>query len=98
MIYTVYILICSDYSYYTGVTNDLERRIWEHETGVDRKAYTYRKRPVKLVFHENFNDVNQAIDFEKQVKGWRRKKKEPLISGRWDLLPELSINYGKKSQ
>ncbi|MEP4533213.1 MAG: GIY-YIG nuclease family protein [Cyclobacteriaceae bacterium] len=68
------------------------------KTGVDRKAYTYRKRPVKLVFHENFNDVNQAIDFEKQVKGWRRKKKEALISGRWDLLPELSINYGKKSQ
>ena len=96
MIYTVYILLCRDGSYYTGITNDLERRLWEHETGCDPKAYTFRRRPLKLVFHEDFRDVNRAIDFEKQIKGWRREKKEALINGRWDLLPELSVNYTKK--
>ena len=43
-----------------------------------------------MVFYEDFNDVNQAIAFEKQVKGWRRAKKEALINGNWELLPELA--------
>jgi putative endonuclease len=90
--YFVYILLCSDNSYYTGVTNDIDRRLYEHESGTDRKAYTFKRRPVKLVFQEVFNDVNQAIAFEKQVKGWRRAKKEAIINGDWDVLPELSRN------
>jgi len=88
--YFVYILRCNDGSYYTGITNDLERRLDEHEKGLNQSCYTYKKRPLKLVFHEWFTDVHQAIAFEKQVKGWRRDKKEALINGRWDLLPELS--------
>jgi putative endonuclease len=91
--YFVYILLCSDNSYYTGVTNDLERRLYEHETGLDPKSYTFKRRPLKLVFQENFNDVNEAIAFEKQVKGWRRAKKEAIINGDWHLLPELSKKY-----
>ncbi len=87
--YTVYILKCSDGSYYTGVTNDIDRRLKEHEQGLN-KGYTHNRRPVILVFTEHFQDVNHAISFEKQVKGWRRVKKEALINGRWDLLPELS--------
>jgi len=47
---------------------------------------------VQLVFYETFNDINQAIAFEKQVKGWRRAKKEAIIRGDWELLPELSKN------
>lgn len=90
--YFVYILLCSDNSYYTGITNNLERRVYEHENGFDRKAYTFKRRPLKLVFCEAFNDVNQAIAFEKQVKGWRREKKEAIINGDWHLLPELSKN------
>lgn len=89
--YFVYILLCSDNSYYTGVTNDLERRLYEHENGLDPGSYTCKRRPLKLVFCENFNDVNQAIAFEKQVKGWSRKKKEAIIAGNWDLLPGLSV-------
>ena len=96
MIYTVYILRCADGTYYTGVTNDLDRRVWEHQSGHDSRAYTFRRRPLKLVFQEHFPDVNQAIAFEKQVKGWRRAKKEALIARRWDLLPELSIAYIRK--
>ena len=88
--YHVYILQCSDGSYYTGVTNNIERRLIEHQSGENKGCYTYRRRPVKLVFNYVFNDVNQAIAFEKQVKGWSRIKKEAIINGNWELLPELS--------
>jgi putative endonuclease len=89
--YFVYILLCNDNSYYTGVTNDLERRLYEHENGVNPNCYTCKRRPVKLVYNELFHDINQAIAFEKQVKGWKRIKKEAIINGDWHLLPELSI-------
>ena len=88
--YFVCILLCNDGSYYTGVTNDLERRLYEHENGIDVKSYTFKRKPLKLVFHEMFVDVNQAIAFEKQVKGWNRAKKEAIINGDWELLPKLS--------
>ncbi|MDB4922169.1 GIY-YIG nuclease family protein, partial [Mucilaginibacter sp.] len=83
---------CRDNSYYTGITNNLESRLYDHQTGIDPKAYTFKRRPVKMVFYEMFNDVNQAIAFEKQVKGWRRAKKEAIINGDWHLLPGLSKN------
>ncbi len=88
--YYVYILLCSDNSYYVGITNNVERRLVEHETGESRTSYTFKRRPLKLVFCENFPDVNQAIAFEKQIKGWRRAKKQALINGDWHLLPELA--------
>jgi putative endonuclease len=86
----VYILECADKSFYTGVTNNAEKRLVEHNTGIDRNSYTYIRRPVKLVFCETFADALQAIHFEKQIKGWSRKKKEALIAGKLHLLPELS--------
>jgi putative endonuclease len=89
--YFVYILLCYDNSFYTGVTNDLERRIWEHENKIDPSSYTSKRLPIKLVFHESFPDINQAIAFEKQIKGWKRSKKEAIINGDWHLLPELSL-------
>lgn len=91
--YTTYILECADGSYYVGVTNDIEVRVEQHKLGEDKKAYTFRRRPVKLVFTQHFPHVEDAIAFEKQVKGWRREKKEALIRGDWDALPELSRNY-----
>jgi len=89
--YFVYILKCSDQSYYTGVTNDIERRIAEHSEGLDEKSYTYKRRPIQLVYCETFIDINQAISFEKQIKGWSRKKKEALIEQNVDKLKESSI-------
>lgn len=94
--YYVYILLCSDNSYYTGVTNDIDRRIYEHELGLITKCYTYRRRPLKLVFYEIFQDINQAIAFEKQVKGWSRIKKQALIERDWDKLVQLSKNRQNK--
>jgi putative endonuclease len=78
--YYVYILKCSDKSYYTGITNNIERRLDEHNEGINDNAYTHDRRPVELVFTMEFNDVNEAIAFEKQVKGWSRKKKEAIIA------------------
>ncbi len=91
----VYILQCADGAYYTGVTNDLGRRLQEHQTGYNPKAYTFKRRPVKMVFYEWFPDAGQAIAFEKQVKGWRREKKEALIRRDWASLPGLSVSYSK---
>jgi len=76
------------------VTNNLERRLYEHESGYDPKAYTFKRRPLRLVFNASFNDIHQAIAFEKQVKGWNRKKKEAIIDDNWHLLPELSKRHG----
>ena len=94
--YFVYILLCNDGSYYTGITNDLERRIFEHENGKDTNSYTFTRRPLKIVFHQDFPDPVQAIAFEKQVKRWSRKKKEAIINGDWHLLPGLSKNNMNK--
>jgi putative endonuclease len=87
--YFVYILKCSDDSYYTGVTNNLEKRINEHQSGII-KGYTSKRLPIRLLFSERFSDINQAIKFEKQIKGWSRKKKEALINRDFDLLVKLS--------
>ncbi|WP_297986114.1 GIY-YIG nuclease family protein [uncultured Chryseobacterium sp.] len=94
--YYVYIAKCSDNSYYTGITNDVERRINEHNDGLNAECYTYKRRPVTLVFYHEFGEVEQAILFEKQVKGWSRKKKEAIINNQWELLPELSMNKEKR--
>ena len=93
----VYILKCTDDSYYTGITNDLIRRLAEHEEGVNKDCYTFKRRPVALVFWEKFYDVNRAIAFEKQIKGWSRKKKETLINSDWSKLKELAKCKNKSS-
>lgn len=97
-IYYTYILKYADNSYYTGVTNDIEERFRQHQSGYNERSYTYSRRPVELVFQYEFNDIHQAIAFEKQVKGWNRKKKEAIINGEWDKLPELSMNSIKKKE
>lgn len=63
---------------YIGVTNDLERRVKEHKSGVI-SGFTKKYNCIKLVYYECFSDINQAIDREKQLKGWVRKRKEDLI-------------------
>ena len=68
----------------------MDRRLLEHEKGISSDSYTSMRRPVELVFVELFNDVMQAIAFEKQVKGWSRKKKEAIIKDNWDSLPKLA--------
>ena len=91
--YYVCILKCSDGSYYTGVTNDIERRIYEHNSEENEKSYTYKRRPVILVYYDSFSNINNAIAYEKQIKGWSRKKKEALINSKLHRLPLQSKNY-----
>ena len=82
----VYILKCADGTYYTGVTNDVERRLQQHNKGINPKSYTFKRRPLSLVYSERFSDFNQAIAWEKKVKDWSTAKKEALISGDWKRL------------
>ncbi|GAB3232329.1 GIY-YIG nuclease family protein [Algoriphagus aestuariicola] len=88
--YFVYILECSDSSYYTGVTNNLTRRLDEHQSGLDPYCYTYPRRPIEMVFVQEFQEIKAAISFEKQLKGWSRKKKEAVINGDWNKLKSLA--------
>ena len=86
----MYILECSDKSYYTGVTNNLEKRIGEHNSGYDSKSYRYNRRPVVLKFSQQFHDIIQTIALEKQIKEWTRKKKEAFMNEQWQELIKLS--------
>lgn len=80
-LYYVYILLCSDGLTYTGITNNLTRRIEEHEMGLNKTSFTYKRRPLKLIFHQEFNNVEQAIYFEKKIKKWSGKKEACI--GKW---------------
>ncbi len=85
----MYILECSDGSFYVGSTVDLERRLAQHQIGEGAK-YTARRRPVELRYCEQYDRVDEAFAREKQVQGWGREKRLALIEGRFDELPGLS--------
>lgn len=94
MEYYVYIMSStSNYTIYTGVTNNPVRRVYEHRTGADPDGFTTKYAVKKLVYYESTHDVLSAIAREKQIKSWSRKKKNTLIAGinpAWrDLYPEL---------
>ncbi len=89
MSFWVYILRCSDGSYYTGQTDNIEKRLAEHQNGI-KCVYTRRRRPVELVFTEYFATREEARDAERRIKGWSRLKKEALIRRDWDELVRLS--------
>jgi len=86
----IYILRCSDGSYYVGsVRGDLERRFAEHQSGAFG-GYTAARLPVTLVYSENFARIEDAVAAERRLKGWSRAKKEALIAGQLDRLPALA--------
>jgi len=80
-----YMLQCSDKSYYVGHTDELERRLAEHETGATG-GYTATRRPVQLAWFEEFPTREEAKVVEAQIKKWSRRKKEALITGKTDEL------------
>ena len=88
--YYVSIVRCRDNSLYTGITNDIGRRITEHNTGKLKTAYTYKRRPVILVFNQEFSNPSQAINFEKKLKKWSKQKKEALINGDFEMIQILA--------
>ena len=91
----MYILECADGSYYTGSTKYLEKRLSQHQAG-EGANHTKRHLPVKLVYYEEFQRIDHAFYREKQIQKWSRKKKEALINGNSELLPELSMAYRDK--
>lgn len=85
----LYILECADGSYYTGSTNNLELRLAQHQAGKGAN-HTQKHLPVKLVYFEEYERIDQAFYREKQVQGWSRKKKEALINSMPEKLHELA--------
>ena len=85
----MYILQCSDDSFYTGSTNNLELRLLQHQSG-EGANHTKKRLPVKLVYFEEYARIDEAFYREKQVQGWSRKKKEALINGMPDQLHHLA--------
>jgi len=88
----MYILECSDGSYYTGSTTNLELRLQQHQNG-EGANHTKKRLPVTLVYYEVYSRIDEAFYREKQVQGWSRKKKEALINGNPELLPQLAVAY-----
>ena len=87
----VYILKCADDSYYTGSTEQLDWRVAQHQAG-DGGEYTSARLPVTLVYAREFQTHDDVFRWERQIKGWSRKKKEALIEENWQALVELSKN------
>lgn len=86
----VYILECSDHTLYTGITNNLDRRFEEHQAGINPDSYTATRRPVSLLFAEEFSDYKLAYEWERKLKGWSGQKKRALIEENWDKLKKLA--------
>ncbi len=100
MTFWVYIVRCADGSYYTGHTDNLESRIAAHATGAIPGCYTLNRRPIELMFSQEFPARDDALAAEQQIKGWSRKKKEAMIAGDWGEVSRLArpsnINSGTK--
>lgn len=70
--------------------------MWEHQTGFNKECYTFNRRPVELKYSEHFKDINEAIAWEKQLKGWSRKKKQALFREDWEEIKQLAKSSTKK--
>lgn len=98
MPYAIYILKCSDGSYYTGSTRELEGRVEEHQTGAHPEAYTFNRRPVQLVWSEVVETYPEAFQWEHKIKGWSRAKKEALIRGDIEGIHEIVKTERKRRE
>jgi putative endonuclease len=94
----VYMLECADGAYYVGSYrgDDPAEREREHNAGHYPKAWTYRRRPVKMVWAQEYQVITEAIAFEQQIKRWSRTKKEAVIRGDWAALPVLARSYSRR--
>ena len=93
---SIYILQCADGSYYTGITRrSVEERLSEHAECLIADCYTFKRRPVKLVFTEHYEMITDAIAAERRIKGWSRAKKEAYMRGDFLTLVALSKRGSK---
>jgi tRNA/rRNA methyltransferase len=96
MAFYVYMLRCVDYSFYVGHTDNPDHRIEQHHAG-EIAGYTQNRRPVRLVFVQEFATREEALAAERQLKGWSRAKKEALILQNWDRVRRLAQNRTKQT-
>ena len=92
MSFWVYILRCIDGSYYTGHTDNLEHRFAQHMAGEIRGCYTHTRRPLTLIFSQDFPTRESALESEMQIKRWSRAKKLALANRDWEKLKILAMN------
>ena len=91
----MYILECADGTYYTGSTNHLQARMLEHNSG-EGANYTKKRRPVKLVYYEEFDRIEDTFEREKQIQRWSHGKKKALIEENIQKLKELAKKKFRK--
>ena len=91
--YYVYLMASFQQVLYVGVTNNLERRIYEHKTKMHPQSFTARYNIDRLVYCETFNDVRDALAREKQIKSWRRSKKIALIEETNPRWKDISLDW-----
>jgi len=94
MHFWVYLLRCADGSYYAGHTDDLQKRVVEHQAGYG-SDWTVRRRPVELAWCEYLPTRDEAFAFERRLKGWTRAKKEALIARDWERVHQLARSSEK---
>ncbi len=87
-LFYVYLLRCSEGSYYCGQTDNIELRMQQHYAG--EIGYTSTRKPLQLVWQGEFETREGALVFEQRIKGWSRAKKEALIAGDWAKIQELA--------
>ena len=94
----VYMLRCADGSYYVGSARgeSLDKRMGEHQSGT-LGGYTASRRPVELIYAEQFQFITDAIAAERRIKGWSRAKKQALVEGDWDRIQRLAKRAGTRS-
>jgi predicted GIY-YIG superfamily endonuclease len=85
----IYMLQCAEGSYYVGHTEDLEYRLGQHHAGTFVTCYTFQRRPLRLVFSQDFGTREEALEAERRIKGWSRAKKQALIAGNWGEINRL---------
>ncbi|MES2338488.1 MAG: GIY-YIG nuclease family protein [Pseudomonadota bacterium] len=95
MVFWTYLVRCSDGKYYAGHTDALEARIAAHLAGRG-SDFTARRQPVTFVWAQDFSSRLEALESERQIKGWSRAKKEALIAGDWDRVSQLARSFGAR--
>ncbi|GAY21377.1 MULTISPECIES: GIY-YIG nuclease family protein [Sphingobium] len=95
MPFWTYLLHCADRSFYTGHTDNLQTRIAQHEAGAI-PGHTQNRRPIKLVWSQEFGTRMEALEAERQIKGWSRAKKLALIREDWKLISTLARSNQEK--
>jgi len=91
-----YMLRCNDGSYYVGHTDDLERRVAEHQSG-EIPGYTAQRRPLELIWFQEFEAREEAQEAESRIKKWSRRKKEALAHQDWEALRIAARKNGQRS-